>query len=266
MPDHELRRRLLGEGTLLRRVLDGFGRTDFGTRIVVFGASMLLSVVPLVVLLSAFASYRVDVDISRHLALSPEGARLVSQLFVSAPATVSLAVLVSLALSFVGAVSVARSVQTGYEAVFERPAARGTANLGRCCAWLGATGALLIADGFVAPHVGDGVRLAGYRLVEAATLVAYFAWTMRFLLRASVPWRRLVVPAVFTSVCWVGLRGFAALYFSPTVVSDGHTYGTVGVVFTLLTWFIAIDAVVLLGAIIGAAVQRRAASPQGSAD
>ena len=135
-------------------------------------------------------------------------------------------------------------------------------NVGRCFLWLAAPGALLIADGFVAPHVGGGLRLAAYRFIEVVVLLCFFAWTMRFLLRGSLPWRRLVVPAVVTSLCWMGMRGFAALYFSPTVVSDGRTYGTVGVIFTLLTWFIAIDAVVLLGAILGVALERRAPSTE----
>ena len=249
---------------LVREVFAGIGRSEFGSRIVICGASMLLSVLPLIVLLSSFASHRVDVDISRHLALSPQGARLVSRLFASAPGRLDVAVLVSLVLSFVGAIAVARSVQTGYEAVFTTPPARGARNLALCFLWIAVTGGLLIADGFVAPHVGSGAwRAGGYRVLELVTLYLFFLWSMRFLLRGGVPWRATVVPAAMTALLWLGLRGFAALYFSPTLVSDGHTYGTVGVVFTLLTWFIAIDAVVLLGAILGVALTTpHAAQPE----
>ena len=50
---------------------------------------------------------------------------------------------------------------------------------------------------------------------------------------------------------------FAAFYFSSTIVSDSKTYGTIGVTFTLVTWFIAIGAVLTLGTVVGAVWQRR---------
>jgi membrane protein len=49
----------------------------------------------------------------------------------------------------------------------------------------------------------------------------------------------------------MGLGVLASVYFSSTVVSDGRLYGTIGVVFTLVTWFIAIGAVLTLGAVVG---------------
>jgi membrane protein len=66
-------------------------------------------------------------------------------------------------------------------------------------------------------------------------------------------------------VFWVGLGGFASLYFSSTLVSDSHLYGTIGVVFTLISWFIAIGAVITLGAVVGHTwIIRR--SPSASAE
>ncbi len=49
----------------------------------------------------------------------------------------------------------------------------------------------------------------------------------------------------------MGLGVFASDYFSSTVVSESHLYGSIGVVFTLVTWFIAIGAVLALGAVSG---------------
>jgi membrane protein len=67
---------------------------------------------------------------------------------------------------------------------------------------------------------------------------------------------------------WLGLEGFAAIYFSSTITSDSRLYGAVGVVFSLLTWFIAIDAVIVLGAVIGdmcreSLVKRTGRAPRG---
>jgi membrane protein len=56
---------------------------------------------------------------------------------------------------------------------------------------------------------------------------------------------------------WIGLGVFAGFYFSSTIVSDSKTYGTIGVTFTLVTWFIAMGAVLTLGAVVGAVWQRR---------
>jgi len=45
--------------------------------------------------------------------------------------------------------------------------------------------------------------------------------------------------------------------FSGSIVSDSKLYGPIGVVFTLLTWFIAIGAVIVLGAAGGATWEQR---------
>jgi membrane protein len=47
------------------------------------------------------------------------------------------------------------------------------------------------------------------------------------------------------------------VYFSSAIISDSRLYGTIGVVFTLLTWFIAIGAVIVLGAVAGATWDQR---------
>jgi uncharacterized BrkB/YihY/UPF0761 family membrane protein len=41
--------------------------------------------------------------------------------------------------------------------------------------------------------------------------------------------------------------------FSATVISDRKTYGTIGAVFGIMTWLIAIGAVPVLGAVTGVA-------------
>ena len=50
---------------------------------------------------------------------------------------------------------------------------------------------------------------------------------------------------------------FPVAGFSSTINSDSKTYGAIGAVFGILTWFIAIGAVIILGAVAGAAWQDR---------
>jgi membrane protein len=88
-------------------------------------------------------------------------------------------------------------------------------------------------------------------------VTAFFWWGLHFLLLGREPWRRLFPAALTTVVFWVGMGAFATFYFGSTLISDSHLYGTIGVVFTLVSWFIAIGAVITLGAVIGAEWQKR---------
>jgi uncharacterized BrkB/YihY/UPF0761 family membrane protein len=42
---------------------------------------------------------------------------------------------------------------------------------------------------------------------------------------------------------------FSQFYFSSQITSDSETYGTIGAVFAIVTWFIAVGAVIVLGAV-----------------
>jgi membrane protein len=103
-------------------------------------------------------------------------------------------------------------------------------------------------------------RAAGPVVQALLTFVVatiFFFWTMHFLLDGRVPWRRLVRPALVTALLWIALAVFSSLYFSTTVIDDSKTYGTIGVVFTFLTWFILIGIVIVLGAACGAVWEAR---------
>lgn len=40
-------------------------------------------------------------------------------------------------------------------------------------------------------------------------------------------------------------------YFSGTIISDSRTYGTIGAILGILTWLVAIGAVIIIGAVAG---------------
>jgi uncharacterized BrkB/YihY/UPF0761 family membrane protein len=86
----------------------------------------------------------------------------------------------------------------------------------------------------------------------------FFWWKMHFLLGGRVRWRVLFRPALVTAVPWLGLAVFSSLFFSNSVISDSREYGTIGVVFTLLSWLVLIGTVVVLGAAGGTVWQERA--------
>ena len=109
---------------------------DFGDRIIIFGACLLVSVLPLIIVLSAYASHRIDDDIARHLGLSAQGDRIVEGLFTASNTSFNLAVLVGLLLSFAGTIAVARSVEVIYERAFDYPPLSRAQGWLRCTVWV----------------------------------------------------------------------------------------------------------------------------------
>jgi membrane protein len=228
------------------------GAVDFGDRIIIFGAAMLLSVLPLVILLNALANRRVDDDISQRLGLDRAGSQVIEGLFKPSTVSFNLGVFVSLLLALAGTIAVARSVQIIYERAFDRSPGRGRGNLLRCFVWVVVVAGVFVADGASAPSLHN--EPAGWLVLGIVNFVGvtlFFWWGAHFLLGGREPWRRVWPVGLATALFWMGLGVFASFYFSSTVVSDGHLYGTIGVVFTLVTWFIAIGAVLTLGAVVG---------------
>jgi membrane protein len=229
---------------------------DFVNQITLFGAALLWSGVPLIIVLSSLADEPIDDDLSRHIGLDAHGARIVQAVFRTAPAHAVVPIVTGVLFSAAGVVAVVGSLQGVYEKVF-RLEPRGWRGLPRWIAWTGVVIALLVLEGAlsglarrtVGPIVRDLLELV------AATLVLW--WTMHYLLAGRIPWRALVRPAVVTGGLWLALGLFSSVYFSPVLISDSRTYGEIGVVFSLLTWFFLIGAVLVLGPVCGVVWQAR---------
>ena len=238
--------------SIFKEFLSELGAVEFGDRIILFGAALLLSVLPLVILLSALASQRVDDDIAVHLGLSRQGAHVVEGMFSHHHVAFDLGIFVGLVLSFAGTVAVARSVQQIYEAAFARERARGWRNFLRSVVWVLITAGLLVGESAFGQRFRNNV--AGplwFALFNVVAFSLFFWWSAHFLLGGRESWRAVFPVGVATSLFWTGLGVFAAFYFSSTVISDSKLYGNIGVVFTLVTWFIAMGAVITLGAVAG---------------
>lgn len=250
--------RIRYEQSFARDVINKLGVVGFGDRIIVFGASLLLSVLPLIIVLSAFASHRIQDDIVHHLGLSGQAAQIIETLFRASVTSFNLAILVSLAISFAGTIAVARSVAAIYERAFAHPPLAGVQSLLRCTVWVMFVAGVVIGDAAIGNTLRDGP--AGPVVIGLAEFVGFslFFWcSIHFLLGGRESWRRLRPAALITALLWLGLGVFAALYFSSTIVSDSKTYGTIGVTFTLGVWFIGMGAVITLGAVVGAVWQSR---------
>ena len=239
------------QGSLAQGFVTQLSALGFIDQIMLFGAGLLVSLLPFLILLSAFASNRVDDDIALRLGLNRQASGIMTHLLTSAPATLSVATVTSLLFVAAGTLAVAGSLQQIYEKAFGQDH-RGWRGAYRLLIWV-VTLCLVVALETVA---GRPVRdaSAGAGLVELVTFAIwapFFWWSMHFLLAGRVPWRRLLPSAIFTGAFYVGLGVFSKFYFSATITSDSRTYGTIGAILGILTWFVAIGAVIILGAVAG---------------
>ena len=123
------------DGSLTQRFLARLKALDFADQAMLFGAGLLVSLLPFVILLSAFASQRVDDDISLRLGLDRRAAGIMDHLFTSAPATLNAATTTSLIFLIAGMLAVASSLQQIYEKVF-RQDHRGARDAYRLATWI----------------------------------------------------------------------------------------------------------------------------------
>jgi len=148
------------------------------------------------------------------------------------------------------------SLQAIYERVFGQQH-RGWRDTLRFLTWAGVLFGVLVTESIISKPVHAAGGPVAQGPVTYAGTAAFLWWTMHFLLAGRVPWRRLIRAAMLAALFWIGLEVFSSVYFSAAIISDSRLYGTIGVVFTLLTWFIAIGAVIVLGAVAGATWDQR---------
>jgi len=255
------------EGSLAQSFLVRLKALDFADQAILFGAGLLVSLLPFVILLSAFASQRIDDDISLRLGLDRRAAGIMDHLFTAAPATLNGATATSLIFLVFGILAVASSLQQIYEKIFGQDHHRGLRDLSRLLTWIAVLCAMVVAESLAERPV-SAVTGGGWLapLVTIGIITPFFWWTMHFLLAGRVPWCTLLPSALVTGVLYGGLGLFSKFYFSDTIISDSKTYGTIGAIFSIMTWFIAIGAVIILGAVAGAVWEDRRTSGSGNND
>lgn len=248
------------EGSWLEDFVGQLKALDLGKWTTVFGAELLWSVLPLLILLSSLANERIDDDLTRHIGVTGQGVYIVRSLFRHAPTSAVIPIVTGLLFTLIGTVSIVHSIQDLYERVFGQEH-RGWRDTPRFIVWLAVLLAALTTEGFVSGPVHSTVGPVIEGLIRLLAAMLFIWWTMHFLLAGRTPWRVLIRPAFVTAILWLGLAIFSSLSLSSSIVSDSRLYGTIGVVFTLLTWFILVAVVLVLGATIGAVWQNRRGQP-----
>lgn len=248
------------EGSIAQDIVRELRALDFSNQAMLFGAGLLISLLPFFILLSAFANARVDDDLALRLGLDHRASGIVTQLFISSPAKLNVATATSLIFLTAGTLAVAKSLQQIYEKAFHQDH-RGLRDLYRLLIWVLALCSAVTLEslaGQAARNLAGGVVLA--ELVTLVVMTPFFWWTMHYLLAGRLSWRRLLPHAIATGVFFTGFGFFSRIYFSATIISDSKTYGTIGAVFSIVTWLIGIGAVIILGAVAGAVWESRRAN------
>src|SRR5215472_12327576 len=106
------------EGSVAQDVLRELKTQDFSNQATLFGAGLLASLLPFLILLSAFANTRVDNYIALRLGLNRRAAGVVTHLFVSSHISFSATTVISLVFIVSGTLAVASSLQRIYEKAF----------------------------------------------------------------------------------------------------------------------------------------------------
>lgn len=240
------------EGSVARDVVKELRALDFSSQATLFGAGFLASLLPFLILLSTFASRRVDRYIALRLGLNSRAAGVVTHLFVSSHLALNAATAVSVVFIVSGTLAVASSLQQIYEKAFHLDH-RGRRGSLRLPIWIIVLCFIVALESLVVPpvrHLAVGIGLVA--VVTFVIMTPFFWWTIHFLLAGRLPWRALLPSAVATAILFAGFGVFSNFYFSRTIISNSNLYGAIGAVFSIMTWLIATGAMIILGAVAGA--------------
>jgi len=109
------------DGSLAQVFIRQLGALDVANTSIIFGAALLTSVLPFIILLSSLANHRIDNDLSRHIGLDRQGALIVSELFRPSPVHPVVELVTALIFTTGGTMAVAGSLRLIYERVFGLP-------------------------------------------------------------------------------------------------------------------------------------------------
>lgn len=232
----------------------------------ILAAQAFLTMVPLVIVLAAFAPRLLGVQLSAQLqgSLGLANSSLAFQSMLANPGRVArvggavgLFLLVSAGISFVTA------LQRAYERVWQLPRLGVVRSSWRALAWL-----IVCTLGFVLSGLAD-VALRGVpagtavlTLIGVIGAVLLWWWTPHLLLGARVGWRALLPSAVLTGGQLVVLVWLSPLIMPTFVATTEGEFGPLGTVFVVMIWLTIVCSMVVFGGIIGEVIARdRRAAP-----
>ncbi|WP_406471925.1 YhjD/YihY/BrkB family envelope integrity protein [Streptomyces sp. NBC_01615] len=165
--------------------------------------------------------------------------------------------LVSALMVLLSATACSRAMQRLCQRAWRLPKTSARIVAWRWLVWLVAFLAVLALQGPLRNGFGAGLWL-GLPLV-LVTQVGVWWWTQHLLLAARVPWLPLLPGALLTGTALTVLAVVAKLYVPTALNHSLDRYGSLGAVFTVLSWLIGLCVVVAVGITAGAVIAREPA-------
>jgi membrane protein len=221
---------------------------DFMNQAMLLAATLLLCAVPFFLVATAVTGRSAVQALTERLGLSRQAAADVGHLFTSASATSNAVTGLSWVFFILAGIAAATAIQRLYQRVFGQDP-RGARDTLRAVIWLA-----LDAGWFTLNTSAAGLRASApvlWWIVNIPAVIGFWWFTMWFLLAGRVCWRRLYPCAVATGAFWLGMYVVFSVIFSGMVISYDRKYGPIGIVFGLMSFFIAIGVVITLGAAVG---------------
>jgi membrane protein len=240
------------QSALIRRLQ----AADVINRGTLFAAVLFLCFVPVMLVIQSLVGRSQVAGFSERFGLTGQAAHAVEQTFTSPALTAAAVNGLSWVFVIVGGIAAAAAIQELYERVFEVEG-RGFRHTPQRVIWLAAALGVTLASGWVLPWLSSagGSALVGlWSLIEGT---AFWGFSMWLLLGGRLTWRELFPSALATGVCWLGLVLAFRLTISNSITSSYHTYGTIGVVFVIMSVLIGVGVVIVLGALLGVAWRER---------
>jgi membrane protein len=229
---------------------------DVVNRGTLVAAVLLLCFVPFLLVIESLLGRNQVTGFSRRFGLTGQAAHAVLEAFTSPAPTAAAISGLSWVFFILSGIAAAAAIQELYERVFEVEG-RGVRHTPQRVIWLAAALGVGVASGWAVPwlsSVGGSALVGLWSLIEGT---AFWWFSMWLLLGGRLEWRELFPSALATGICWLGLVLAFRLTMSGTITSSYNTYGTIGVVFVIMSLLIGVGVVIVLGALLGVAWRER---------
>lgn len=152
------------------------------------------------------------------------------------------------------ATACSRAMQRLCQRAWSLPKASARVAAWRWIAWIATWLGMFAVQGSLRNGFGLGLWLGVPLLLIAE--VGIWWWTQHLLLVARVPWRPLLPGALLTGAALTVVTSTASLYVPRALNHSLEKYGSLGAVFTLLSWLITLCVVATLCLTTGAVIAR----------
>jgi membrane protein len=241
---------------VLGRLVSELVRVEVIDRALAIGAQALLAVLPLLVVVAAFAPPSLGADVLTQIrdamGIPADLAEPIQQLVLPEDQVREQVGWIGLLITLISGTSFSRALQRAYAKVWDLTGVRRSGAVRSSVIWL--VGLLVYFDVVVLLErlfEGTSTDVLPPVVVVAALQLAMWWWSARVLLLWRVPWSGLLPCAVLTTVGMLLLMAGSDLVMPRYAKVSVEQFGTFGLVLAAASWLVAFGFVVIVTAVLG---------------